>query len=175
MNDATALLVELQVPFQWHADVHAADGSAAIRSLQTAMALGEKPPVASEEAVGLELEVARLQQKMQLLVELLSLALQGQAGRPVPQQVSLSSEGCQWQAANPLPVGASGSVALWLHAAAPEPLLWPARIGGCLARGAVHELHAVLLPLGEPAQAALDRHVFLLHRRAIAEARALRS
>lgn len=175
MNDAPALLVELQVPFQWRADVQAGDGSAAIRSLQTAMALGEKPPVVSDDAVGLELEVARLHQKTQLLIELLALALQGHAGRPAAQALALSAESCRWQAATALPVGSRGSVALWLHAAAPEPLLWPAEIMGCRAEGSGHALHAALLPLGEAAQAALDRHVFLLHRRAIAEARAQRS
>lgn len=175
MNDAPALLVELNVPFQWRADVLAVDGSAAIRSLQTAMLLGEKLPVVSDEMVGLELEMARLHQKTQLLIELLALALQGHSGRPAAQAVSLSAEGCHWQADEALAVGGRGSVALWLHAAAPEPLLWPAEIMSCRIEGSRHALHAVLLPLGEQAQAALDRHVFLLHRRAIAEARAQRS
>ena len=175
MSDSTSLIVELSVPFQWRAEVTTVDGSAAIRVLQTAMALGEKPPVVSDEAMGLDLEVARLHQKTQLLIELLALALQNQAGRPVAQAVALSTEGCQWQAASALPVGSRGSVALWLHPAAPEPLLWPAEISACHAQGTVHVLHAALLPLGESAQAALDRHVFLLHRRAVAEARALRS
>ncbi|MES2884856.1 MAG: PilZ domain-containing protein [Pseudomonadota bacterium] len=175
MNDAPTLLVELNVPFQWRADVLVTEGSVAIRRLQTAMALGEKPPVVSDEAAGLELEVARLHQKTQLLIELLALALQGQSGRPSVQAVALSAEACHWQADSALAIGSRGSVELWLHAAAPEPLLWPAEISHCRAEGSGHALHATLLPLGEAAQAALDRHVFLLHRRAIAEAKAQRS
>ena len=174
-DSSTALAVPLQAPVAWRAGTPASDGAAALRALQVATSLGEKPATVSEEATGLELEVARLHQKTQLLIELLAVALQGQAARPAAQAVLLSTETCQWHNASTVPVGSVGSVALWLHPAAPEPLLWPAEIRDCQPQDAGYALQAQLLPLGEAAQAALDRQVFLLHRRAVAEAKALRS
>lgn len=170
------LQAELVTPVDWQAlsaDLHLATAAAsALRVLHTAATLGEKPPVVSEDAAGLELEVARLHQKTQLLIELVAVALGRNAQRPAAQSVSLSGESCGWISPVPLNVGDKGLLVIWLHDALPEPLQWPAEvIESDMHSGAVR---ARLLPLGEAAQAGLERQVFLLHRRAIAEAKANR-
>jgi hypothetical protein len=177
MSGDHSLLVPLLAPLRWEAAAQpgADAGGAAVRALATAVSLAERPPQVNEEATGLELEVARLHQKTQLLVELLALALGRSGVRPEPTEVRLGGTSCQWKTATPPPAGSEGVIGLWLHPASPEPVNWPARIEALEpdADGATW-VRATLLPLGEAAQAALDRHVFQLHRRAIAEARAQR-
>lgn len=176
---AGALAVGLQLPLDWRAAVtlNLPEASqSAMRTLVTAASLGERPPLVNEDATGLELEVARLHQKTQLLIELLAVALGRDVARPSPVAVQFSSSHCSWHSASPPDSGSLGAVALWLHPAAPEPLLWPAQIEALLVGdGADLLVQARLLPLGEAAQAALDRYIFQLHRRAIAEARLNRS
>jgi len=169
------LQVALTVPVEWRPQTLASlDASmlsaAALRVLQTVNALGEKPPFIADDATGLELEVARLHQKTQLLIELLAVALGRDGLRPAPQPILLGSELCDgllWPAQT---LGAQGLLCLWLHPAAPEPLLWPAEVITAASEGQ----SVRLLPLGEAAGAALQRQIFLLHRRAVAEARAQR-
>lgn len=169
------LQVEIAAPLAFGAPVGEAGATAALRVLQTVSALNEKPPVVSEEAVGLELELAKLQQKTQLLIELLAVALARDGTRPPSTVVQLGSNSCAWSSPQALTPGASGTLTLWLHPAAPEPLQWPAEITSCQAEAAGFALHASLLPLSEAAQAALERHIFALHRRAVAEAKSQRS
>lgn len=171
----TLLAVPLQAPVIWQAGV-AAEGpeasAAAVRVLATAVTLAERPPSVNEEATGIELELARLHQKTQLLIELLALALRRDASRPQGSELHLSGSECRWHhSGEPAPQG-PGTLAIWLHPAAPEPLRWPAEVVDGTAEAPW--VQARLLPLGEAAQAALDRYVFQLHRRAVAEARAAR-
>ena len=173
-DQATLLAVPLLLPMQWQDTSRPIDEAAVLRALQTAAVLGEKPPPVSEDAQGAELEVNRLHQKTQLLIELLAVALRRNAAMPLPQAITLSATHCQWQHPQALPTNGDGLLSLWLHPASPEPLQWPAEIKACTADGAAWRIEAQLLPLGDAAQTALDRHVFLLHRRAVAEARAQR-
>ncbi len=178
-DDETALSVTLMAPVSWLQSAlpaAAEAGLAAVRALATAVSLAERPPGINEEALGVELEIARLHQKTQLLIELLALALARDVTRPPPRALQLSAAACSWQAAQAVAVGSIGAVAIWLHPAAPEPMSWPAEIVECQpAPDGNCRLQARLLPLGEAATAALERHVFQLHRRAVAEARSLRS
>jgi len=176
MNDHSGLRVPFTAPLQWQPGAPAADaGAAALRVLATVVSLAERPPQINEEATGLELEVARLHQKTQLLIELLAVALGRDQSRPQATDVQLGGETCQWLSDHPPAVGSEGELCLWLHPVAPEPLRWPARITHCQSqRDGQQQVEATLLPLGEAAQAALDRYVFQQHRRAIAEAKAQR-
>lgn len=173
------LAVSLTTPMHWRAAATPPAmeaGQAVLRALATATTLAERPPQVNEEAMGMELEVARLHQKTQLLIELLAVALGRDSTRPAPVELQISSSACSWQSRSPPTVGSLGAVALWLHPAAPEPMVWPAEITDAQPQGdGSSVMQARLLPLGEAAQSALDRHIFQLHRRAIAEARSLRS
>ena len=167
---AEALSVSLCLPLAWQAGLPAdplAAGQAAMRALATAVSLAERPAALNEELVGLELEVARLHQKTQLLTELLALALSRDGSRPEAIELHLSGGDCVWRSTRPVAADTEGTLSLWLHPATPEPLRWPARIERVQGDGLVR---AVLLPLGEAPQAALERQVFQLHRRAVAEA-----
>lgn len=177
--NAEQLSVPLLVPLSWQAGAGlpvAEAGTAAVRALATAVSLAERPPLVNEEASGLELEVTRLHQKTQLLIELLALALSRDSSRPAAIELQLSGTACSWHSDDPPALGSSGALALWLHPAAPEPMRWPAEITEITRHeGGSAYVQARLLPLGEAAQSVLDRHIFQLHRRAVAEARSQRS
>lgn len=172
------LSVALTVPVSWQSGIEltaAEAGPAVVRALATAVTLAERAPIVNEDAIGLELEVARLHQKMQLLIELLALSLSRNSGRPSAVEACLSGSGCRWQSASMPVAGSAGVLSIWLHPAAPEPMSWPAEVLEVASQpDGSHRIEARLLPLGEAAQAALDRYIFQLHRRAIAEARSQR-
>lgn len=177
VTDAVLLSAQFIAPLLWRAGATpTADAAAnALRVLATAAVLGERAPAINEDAMGLELELARLHQKTQLLIELLAVALARDGSRPAGLPLCLSAAGCSWQSHLAPARGSTGVLALWLHPACPEPLEWPAEIVELepLTEAGMN-IHTRLLSLGEAAHAALDRQVFLLHRRAIAEARAQR-
>lgn len=169
------LSVPMTAPLAWTRGGLEAEVSGAVRVLATVGALSERSPPGPEEATGIELEVARLHQKVQLLVELLAVAMVRAGSVPAATSLQLSAEGCSWLASHPPSRGERGELSLWLHAAAPEPLRWPAEIVELEAGDAGTSVHARWLPLGEAALDALERFLFQQHRRAIAEARQQRS
>ncbi len=117
--------------------------------------------VGSEDANTLEGEVARLHQKMNLVADLMATLISQLLPGAAPVAAQLSSLGLCWRAAAE---GDLGLLSLRLHNSVPQPFVWPAR------RIASHDgwQQAQFEPLGEACQAALERHVFLHHRRAIA-------
>lgn len=141
-------------------------GDEALRVLN-AVAVLESHRARSDEPEPLELEVERLHLKLDVLIELVGAALAGRDGNPPPLMVELSAQGLAWQQPAPPPVDSHGLVALHLHRCVPQPLRLAVRIrqiDGDL-------VQADFLPLSEAGQAALERHVFLHHRRQIAESR----
>lgn len=179
MDAESALMVSMHLPMEWRpvsAESVLVDGTmahASLRTLMLALSLGERGPgLPAEDASGIEQEIQRMHHKVQLLTELVSAVLAAQQKRPAPGTVRFNSERIEWQA-DELPQAMIGIVALWLHPAVPDPLLWPARISDhqCLGNGR-HLVVADLLPLGEAVEEALQRWIFQLHRRAVADARA---
>jgi hypothetical protein len=118
----------------------------------------------SEDANGLEGEIARLNQKMNLLVDLVSFLVGQQAPAPEATAVRLSWQGIAWRGTGTI---GNGLVNLRLHRSVPQPFSWPARV--IVADGG--EVYARFEPMSEPCQTALERHVFLHHRRSIAGTR----
>jgi len=117
-----------------------------------------------DDVGGLEGDVARLHLKMNLLVDLLAFLVRQQVQAQPVRPVRLSWRGAAWRdAGESLPVGL-GLISLYLHPSVPQPFRWPAR----LTQGAAGEWCACFEPLREACQTALERHVFLHHRRAIA-------
>ena len=134
-----------------------------LRTLAAVALLNEQrgTAVAGEDSNTLEAEVARLHQKLNLLADVMAtLVGQIMPGAPaVPAQ--LSAQGLRWQAAE---ASGLGLLSLRLHHGVPQPFVWPAT---CTAS---HDgwQEARFEPMSEACQAALERHVFMHHRRAVA-------
>lgn len=135
-----------------------------LRVLADVALLDEQRSGGGDEAGVPEGELARLHQKMNLLVDLVSFLVSQQAPTVPPQPVRLSWKGIGWRGEGS---HGNGLVSLRLHRSVPHPFLWPARI----VHAEAGELYARFEPMSEACQAALERHVFLHHRRAIAGGR----
>ncbi|WP_293388440.1 PilZ domain-containing protein [Nevskia sp.] len=117
---------------------------------------------AADESSPIDAEIARLNQKLNLVIDLLGFLVSQNAPAAEARRVRLSWQGLVFSGEQPL--GDIGLVSLRLNRSVPQPLVWPARI--------VHvdgdECHARFEAFGDALQTALERHVFLRHRRAIA-------
>lgn len=113
----------------------------------------------------IDAELVRLNQKLNLVIDLLGFLVNQNAPAPEARRVRLSWQGVVFGGDQAL--GELGLVSLRLNRSVPQPLVWPARV--------VHidgdERHARFEPFGDAVQTALERHVFLRHRRAIAGTR----
>ncbi len=168
---AEAITCERRLPFAWTplAATPAPDEldrwqDDNLRVLSAVALLDETRQTApnGEDQNGLEGEVARLHQKVNLMLDLLSLLIARQASAAEEHRLRLSWKGLAWNAAAP-PAGA-GLAELRLHRSVPQSFIWPARIVST-ADGLVQ---ARFEPMRESLQTALERYVFLHHRRAIA-------
>ncbi|GAP65255.1 hypothetical protein MBSD_n0544 [Mizugakiibacter sediminis] len=114
-------------------------------------------------------ELAWIDAKLNLLLELVGALLARERTPPPPRALRLNSHGVAWEDAAPPPSGAHGIVALHLDACPAVPLRLPGRV----APRAPHERRCVVLfhELPAPLREALERLVFRDHRRRIAEAR----
>ena len=124
----------------------------------------EEPPPPLEESPQLAAHLHRLDQKLDLLLNLTGQWLNRELALPAPQPVRLGLRGVVWQATLP---GGPGRISVYLHSGLPTAL----------------ELPAQLLPLDDGSVLAefqgldpavtdgLERYIFRCHRRAVAQAR----
>lgn len=138
-----------------------------IRVLNAEGVLQENRRVRNEDGSPLEAEIDRLHLKINLLLDMVGSLASGQRPRPAPCDVRLSAVGLQWKS-EPLRQGARALLSLHLHRATAMPLRLPAVIEN-LSDGSTF---ARFEQLDESCRSALERHVFLHHRRAIAGAKA---
>ena len=137
-----------------------------------AVALLEEHVQVGDEPSPHELELQRIHQKLNLLIEMFGGFLSQQITRPEETPVRLSWRNISWDApastsSGSLAIGTLGLVELQLSAMLPQMLRLPARIV------ANHDgvVSAEFDTLGEVGQRALERHVFMWHRREVAETR----
>lgn len=116
----------------------------------------------TDDSSPLDAEIARLNQKLNLVIDLLGLLVSQNAPAPDARRVRLSWQGVVFGGTQAL--GEIGLVALRLNRSMPQPLVWPATIVEIDG----DERHARFETFGDALQTALERHVFLRHRRAIA-------
>ena len=163
-----------ELPLQWRPLETLPQGPAAERQddsntrLLTAATLLDEKPKLGDEPTLVELELLRIHHKLNLLLELAGSLLRQQQGRAQPVRLRLSWQGLSWQAGDAPPaVGDVGLVEVFLKDALQQPLRLPGRIEAV----SEEEIHARFVGLSEACQAALERHVFQHHRRAVAETR----
>lgn len=126
-----------------------------------------------EERSGMEGDVARLDLKLNLVIELLGVAINMQ--RPLPQdhEIRISIKGIRWHCEQPVAqAGDTVMISLFLHACSAQAVQWQASI---LATEAAddggYNCWAEFEALPDAMTQYLERLIFRHHRRQIAEER----
>lgn len=138
-----------------------------LRTLHAIAVLDERH-VGSEGGGALEIEIERLHQKVDVVLELLGAVLRAGRSEMPTTPLRLSREGLSWPVALLAPPPGTVLLAsLGLHPCAPALLCWPVQVLG------EHEGEtcARFDDMSEALGAALERFVFTRHRRSVAGAR----
>lgn len=106
---------------------------------------------------------ARLEAKMDLLMQWVGKLLLAQHPLPPATEVVLGSKSVSWKCPIALKPGQFGVLSLYLAPRLPMPLMFPVQIQSC----AGGQAQAQLLHLSDDAQDGLDRTLFRYHRRAL--------
>jgi len=125
-----------------------------------------------EDGEGLHPELARLDLKVSLLMDLVGELLSRQAGLPSPEPVRFNGEGIAWASRDTLPEGRLVALELYLHGGLPRPLHLFARVVAARPAGEGFELTGEFLGLSETVRDLIEKHVFRAHRRQVARHRA---
>lgn len=161
-----------QLPLRWTGGTVATGetrniAEANLKVLQAVAQLDERAPV-GDDADPQELELARLHAKVDLLIGAVGALVRQRFALPEPVAVQFSADKIAWQA-DAAPGEGRGSVALYLHPTLLQPLLLRVRLAGAGDGWVWGSLEG----LSEAEHSALERFIFLQHRRLIAERRAL--
>lgn len=113
-------------------------------------------------------ELDRLNHKFDVMIELLGALLRSVQPQAASHSLQLSIAGLSWAPEEALPtVGSSITVSLQLHPCAPSAWRW----AGEVIAHRDGEIHVRFAPMPDALSAALERHVFMRHRRSVADAR----
>jgi hypothetical protein len=138
-----------------------------VNTLGAVTALEERRELPND-ANPLEAEINRLNQKMDWLLGLVGSLVHAHLQIPQAVALHLSSQDISWRCVGDRPeAGAQVLLEIYLHRGIVTPLRLPAEI----VESSVTEVKARFLPTGEACLLALEKHVFLHHRRAVFEAR----
>lgn len=135
-----------------------------LRVLAVVAALEERHSSRGESDERVEQELDRIHQKLDMLLVLFGQFLRRMDPSAPPRPVRLTSAGLGWEGGSALE--GYGLLSVMLHPCMPEAFTWPAHAVNTGAQG-----EARFEPLGEALEAALEKHVFLHHRRSVAVSR----
>ncbi len=144
--------------------------------LRTLLALEEAGgEYADDGGVASQQELARIEAKLNLLLNLVGQLLGERSAIPAKASVCLGAEFVEWSDAKLPPAGQWVVADIYLHPSYPRPL----RLVG-IARAGEGRFESpsagmALAGLSEPVQDALEKLIFRHHRRAVAQARARRN
>jgi len=184
-TDATRLLAwEEVLPVAFVPGATAADArlaahrvAANLRVLHTCEALEERRAERDEEHTGTA-EIARLEQKIDLLIEMVGHMVSQSGSRPTAVVASLTAAGLSWRpadvhaaAVHPVAVGAAGTVEVYLRDSVAEALRMPGTVVAVTDDG---RISFEFRGLAEAEVDALERFVFRQHRRSVADRRRTR-
>jgi hypothetical protein len=141
--------------------------------LQACTAMDEQPAAVprdkSDDGHPLAADLARLEFKLNLVLDMVAQLASREARRPAPTHVRFNSHGATCAAPNPVPApGSIGVLHIHIRGALPRPLSMPARVSGLDAQGRVR---VRFFPMSEALGDMLDKLAFRRHRRHVAEAR----
>jgi hypothetical protein len=157
-------LVLLWQPLPTLDGVDIADGNRRAAALLTLLGNLDEPVQPPEDEPHFTAQLQRLDQKIDLLLNLVGQWLTRELALPAPQPARLGVRGVLWQA--DLPPGA-GRVDIYLRAGLPVALSLPATLQHASAGQVLAEFQGLDAAVTE----GLERYIFRCHRRAVAQAR----
>ena len=141
-----------------------------LRLLQACAAIEEHAGVEKqEEAAANAADLARMDLKINLILDLVGQLVAASQNRPEPRSIRFNAHGAEWTEPAPaLPAGAHGVLELYIRESLPQPLMLPAQI---VAGGNAGQVKARFVGIGEPVANLIEKLAFRRHRRRIAGAR----
>ncbi len=142
----------------------AARGEALLRALAVVEdGRGEE----SDEHGATHLAIARIEARLDLLTAMVATLARSAQDDPA-RELHWSARGVRLRMPEAVPAGSRGRFRVqpadWL----PEPLLIPATVLACIEAGGEYDLWLRFGPFGPALEAALERHLFRQHRKAVA-------
>jgi hypothetical protein len=171
------LVCEEEMPLEWSvvealpADAHLAALHVSNEALIRACESLEEVHRPADEAPEVAYELARIESKLNVVLELLGEWLKRQGDMPPVRQVRFNASGMEWTAPDGPPGGALVHVRVHLCSAFPKPLnLYGEVVDREQGSDAVRTV-VKLLGVSQSVADGLERMVFRRHRRAVAQAR----
>ena len=169
-----------EVPLYSTADTHLASSARHAtlcqqieETLQAITGLEDMRTPVADDASQAGQGLARVEFKLNLVLELLSELISQSQERPLPRPVKIGARQVCWMgsADHPPVVGDAGILELYVHPLYVRPLRLPGRVSSIEATGDGVQVTMELVELEPMAQEALERWIFLHHRRSVAHAR----
>lgn len=118
-------------------------------------------------------ELKRLDFKVSLLLEMVGQLFARQQAIPSERPLTLTVNDLSWQADVAPPIGALLRLELYCNLSYPRPLVLHAQVSDTAFTGNVYQIKAAFYHSSAPLQEALERYIFLQHRRFIANHRGI--
>lgn len=116
-------------------------------------------------------ELKRLDFKVGLLLEMVGSLFANQQAVPPERQLTLTISGLSWRTDVVPPQNALLRLELYGNLSYPRPLILHAAVSETLETDGAYQVQVAFHKPGEPLQEALERYIFLRHRRMIANQR----
>jgi hypothetical protein len=140
-------------------------------TLRLIFGLDEHRAEIAEEDSAVAQELARLDFKINLLLDLMGNLVARQLDLPAEADVRISAREIQWTGEEVPAVGQRCKVLVYLDLRYPRPLALWGRVTAVDSAPGKRRVTAVFDDLGEPVQTWLEKLIFRHHRRGVAEAR----
>ncbi len=172
------LQVTAQLAYHWQALEMPPDAAMLARLdhrnaqvLQTMLALQEHFPDSGEYSTESNLELARLDLKINLLFELMGELIRRQIELPLPASLSLSAHAARWLQPSMPSIDESGLLSIYFHPSLPRPVELAVTVTEVRAIEAGHEAGGFFQGVSLGVKEQLEKLIFRLHRKAVARSR----
>lgn len=173
-DDVKTLAYDDTLPLSWADWALSADGlnldrlcESNVSLLGRVAAIEERHRMVGEDGE-LEQEINRLHSKMDLLLGLVASIARTHLKLPDAVELRLSAETLRWKSVGSIPAqGSRIMLSLYLNSCIAEPMRLPAVVQKCEGEW----VEARFEHPGDTCYSALEQHVFLHHRRSVAETR----
>lgn len=177
-SENQGLIYEGLLPFRWHpvdgetssldlAKIDA-DNEEVLRFIDV---LDEHPSESSVEHTNINQELAKIEVKFDLILNLVTQLMSVYFPLPSPVHVKVTPSGIQWISSEAINPGEYGQVEIYMSTRCPRALVFPARIELNENEGEGYRVSAKFSEMSDSIREHLEKLIFRHHRRGVALAR----